>query len=96
MPALPASDWSAPTDIAVRRYIPPVACSSKSWVFTTLVTPAIWTFVPLMYCTTHLKTVSFVNDHGLGRAGGAADGRGLRRAGPSGVSAAEAGPYGQF
>eukprot|EP00959_Pyramimonas_sp_CCMP1952_P246796 5158271-Pyramimonas_sp.AAC.2 len=30
-------------------------CSWESWVFTTLVAPAFGTFVPLMYCTTHLN-----------------------------------------
>eukprot|EP00959_Pyramimonas_sp_CCMP1952_P037108 776446-Pyramimonas_sp.AAC.1 len=30
------------------------ARSWESWVFATLVTPAFWTFVPLVYCTTWL------------------------------------------
>eukprot|EP00959_Pyramimonas_sp_CCMP1952_P216086 4519835-Pyramimonas_sp.AAC.1 len=29
------------------------ACSLEFRVFTTLITPAFWTFVPLVYCTTH-------------------------------------------
>eukprot|EP00976_Prorocentrum_cordatum_P084094 1185516-Prorocentrum_minimum.AAC.1 len=34
------------------------ACSWESWMFTTLVTPAFWTFAPLVYCTTHLEDAS--------------------------------------
>eukprot|EP00976_Prorocentrum_cordatum_P097181 1190892-Prorocentrum_minimum.AAC.2 len=34
------------------------ACSWESCVFTTLVTSACWTCVPLMYCTTHLEDAS--------------------------------------
>eukprot|EP00959_Pyramimonas_sp_CCMP1952_P058252 1216148-Pyramimonas_sp.AAC.1 len=34
------------------------ACSWESWALATLVTPALWTFVPLVYCTTHLEDAS--------------------------------------
>eukprot|EP00976_Prorocentrum_cordatum_P057351 1156628-Prorocentrum_minimum.AAC.1 len=33
------------------------ARSWESWVLTTLGTPAVWTLVPLVYCTTHLEDV---------------------------------------
>eukprot|EP00959_Pyramimonas_sp_CCMP1952_P382233 8009330-Pyramimonas_sp.AAC.1 len=40
------------------QYVAHGACSWESWLFTTSVTPAFCTFVPLVYCTTHLENAS--------------------------------------
>eukprot|EP00959_Pyramimonas_sp_CCMP1952_P044924 938576-Pyramimonas_sp.AAC.1 len=50
-PPLPLA-WISPRN---QSYVAHGACSRESWVFTTLVTPAFWAFVPLVYCTTHLE-----------------------------------------
>eukprot|EP00976_Prorocentrum_cordatum_P101293 1192574-Prorocentrum_minimum.AAC.1 len=43
--------WISPR----KQYVAHGACSWESWMFTTSVTPAFWTFVPLAYSTTHPK-----------------------------------------
>eukprot|EP00976_Prorocentrum_cordatum_P056794 1145495-Prorocentrum_minimum.AAC.1 len=43
--------WISPRN----PYVAHGARSRESWMFTTSVTPAFWTFVPLTYCTTHFQ-----------------------------------------
>eukprot|EP00976_Prorocentrum_cordatum_P036873 750237-Prorocentrum_minimum.AAC.1 len=64
--------WISPRN----QYVAHGACPWESWIVTTLVTPAFWTFVPLMCCTTHPEDVPVgVSDAEGADAAGVADGR---------------------
>eukprot|EP00976_Prorocentrum_cordatum_P064333 1177453-Prorocentrum_minimum.AAC.3 len=67
--------WISPR----KQYVAHGACSWESWVLTTLVTPAFWTFVPLIRCTTHLylcttrRPLFYLSNSEFGPYGGSSD-----------------------